>query len=180
MRNLFVLGALALAGTAGAQSINFGVTAGADLDIAKLENKTTNVTSYYKSEVGGFAGLFLEYRENKHFRVQAGANYMFDNDVFKKDSKGAIQLPLTLKFYVFPDKFNVQIGSRIRYTLDEYAIDYNRVHFGLTGGLGYELSKCFFVDANYIYQLNNGVNQDYDNTLSEKINYLQVGFGYRF
>ena len=180
MRNLLTAGAIALVSTVSAQSIKFGVTAGANVDFASLKDKAENTKTTYKSEVGGFAGLFLEYRENKYFRVQAGANYMFDKSVTKKESSGAIQLPIALKFYVLADKLNIQVGPRLTYSLDKYADLYNPINFSGAIGVGYEFNKCFFVDANYIHQLNDGINKDYNDNLSEKTNYAQIGLGYRF
>ncbi|MGO4911818.1 outer membrane beta-barrel protein [Leeuwenhoekiella sp. W20_SRS_FM14] len=56
--------------------------------------------------------------------------------------------------------------------------DINKLNIGAGAGLGYDFTENLFLEARYIFQLN-----DYfkiDNAPKIKTNYLNLGLGYRF
>ena len=92
-----------------------------------------------------------------------------------------LQIPVLLNYYLGDSGLNIQAGPQFTYILEDLGFfkdDINKLNIGAGAGLGYDFTENLFLEARYIFQLN-----DYfkiDNAPKIKTNYLNLGFGYRF
>ena len=89
----------------------------------------------------------------------------------------AIQIPAMFKYYV-ASGFNLQAGPQLTFDFEDYPEDWTGLNLGLALGAGYDFSERFMGEIRYGLQLNNHYTGDAD--LSAKINYLNLGVGYKF
>lgn len=171
MKKLFLTAAIALFATVNAQRTQFGANAGLLSGFAKVKSPAANET---KSETGFYAGFFAEINAGDKIRVQPALNYA------NIENGSAIQIPIMLKYYVDP-KFNLQFGPQLTFDLEKNPLPdfYNPTNIGLAVGTAYEFSSQFFLEARYSLQLNNHL-KNAPSGYSAKINFLNVGLGYKF
>jgi opacity protein-like surface antigen len=72
----------------------------------------------------------------------------------------------------------LQAGTSLLTYLNKKPDAIQRLNFALTGGVGYEFEK-FTLDARYNYQTNDYL-KDSSDANSLKINYFNIGLGYKF
>ena len=122
-------------------------------------------------ELGFYAGVFKEFPLGDGFQVQPALNLgVIDGDM-------ALQIPVMFKYYV-ANAFNLQAGPQITFDFEDYPEDWTGFNLGLAIGAGYDFSERFLGEIRYGFQLNNHYTGDLD--LSAKVNYLNLGVGYRF
>jgi len=149
---------------------SFGLTAG----YVNANAKTSDFNGdNSESESGFYAGIVLDNKISETVSIVAELSYM------NADNINFLQLPIFAKIYIANSSFNVQGGFQITYTLEEVLDDFTKFNFGLGGGFGYDITEHFFVETRYIFQLN-----DYfkgpDTVLESKINFFNIGVGYKF
>lgn len=88
-----------------------------------------------------------------------------------------LQVPLFLKYYA-ADKFYVNGGPQITYTLEEISDDFTKFNVGFGAGLGYEFTDNFYGNFRTVYQLNNYYTGDAD--VKSRNNIFNLGFGFKF
>jgi opacity protein-like surface antigen len=148
----------------------FGLTAG-------YANANAKLTSFGEtdkdSEAGFYAGLVIDNKLTEVVNLQVELTYLNVKDL------SFLQLPMMVKVYIAKSPFSIQGGLQITYTLEEIFDDFTKFNIGFGGGLAYDISEAFFVEGRYIFQLN-----DYytgpNNAIESKINFLNIGFGYKF
>ena len=93
---------------------------------------------------------------------------------------------LILSNYLFLSKyaigeggFNLHGGPQFNFILDETLDDISPISFGLTGGLGYDITENFFAEAHYHFQITNSFIGDFDG-LTARTDFLNIGVGYKF
>lgn len=148
----------------------FGMTAG-------FVNGNARVTAFGEeatdSEAGFYAGFVLNNELSETVSIQLELIYLnLDNTSF-------LQLPMFTKFYIGQSPFNIQGGFQITYTLEEVFNDFTKFNIGIGPGLGYDITDNFFVEGRYVIQLNDYFNGPED-VLDSKINFLNIGLGYKF
>jgi len=151
-----------------AQDIDFGVTAGylnAEGKI-KAEDFTISV-----SESGFYIGAVVDFTIDEKFHIQPELLYA------SIDDSDGILLPIMARYYV-SDKFNLQAGPQIVFSLEDTPEDFSSVEFDIAGGLGYDITDNFFLEARYTFQLNNSYTGPED--VKVRGNYLTIGVGYTF
>jgi opacity protein-like surface antigen len=156
----------------------FGVKAGFSSLAFKIKVEGTSVnediSGFY---IGGFAEFFL----SENFNLQpelAYASYSEDGE-----SSDVLLLPIMLK-YKANDKFGILAGPQFDYLLNEVdAEGLKRLGFGLAIGVSYDITENIIIDARYSFGLNDRIEDlgDFDGfDVKAKLNYLQIGLGYRF
>ncbi len=120
---------------------------------------------------GFYLGLIADITVSDVFHVQSELTYANIDDV------GFLQLPIMAKYFV-SEKFNIQAGPQITYTLEDVIDDFTKLNIGLAIGAGYDFNEEFFVQTRFAFQLNDYFTGNGD--FSSKINFLNVGIGYRF
>lgn len=209
MRKIMVaIIALCIACPAMAQtSVRFGIKAGGNLSFSKMSVENISVNS--DSKLGFYGGGLLEvspgYADNK-FKVQLEALFNQSNIEFQlpgtegftdKLKVNQIQIPLLAKYFIFPEfsvnlgpTFNLTLGGKESVLSDSLGVvqqqdlgsdDLNTFQIGLAAGTTYYICKGLFIDARYnpiFGQLNKESAEDMNGKL--KLNYLQLGIGYKF
>lgn len=171
MKKVFLFIAVVLGAVVTSQAqedARFGVTAGYLSANAKIESQGISLTD---SQGGFYIGLVADLNVAEKFNIQPELLYANVDDI------SFLQLPIMGKYYV-AEKFNLQGGIQITYTLEEVADDFTKFNFGLGGGLGYDINEDFFLQARYVFQLNNYFTGSED--ITSKIGFLNFGVGYKF
>ena len=168
MKKIYLLLSFSIFGMNNAQS-KFGVNAGALLMKSRVE-----VHNQVSKDNGNmfYGGVFGEFPiDDKVFKLVASANYAND----KGDTY--LYTPIYFKASLFSG-FNLQAGTSLLTYLNKKPDAIQRLNFALTGGVGYEFEK-FTLDARYNYQTNDYL-KDSSDANSLKINYFNIGLGYKF
>ena len=127
------------------------------------------------SESGFYLGIGGQYRWSENFALSGGLNYARNNE------SNFLQVPVFIQYYVGPSDFFIQVGPQFTYILEDLGYsegDVNKLNVGAGGGIGYDISDNFFLEARYTFQLN----KFYKPKAAPEIrtNYLNIGLGYRF
>ncbi len=159
----------------------FGAKAGFNssmsaIDITGFDDDSDAINGFY---IGGFA----EFEISEGLILQPELLFVSvietsDIDGVDSESYSSLYIPIMFKYYVV-DKFNVQAGPQITFSLEETIDDFSALGVDLALGLGYDITDNIFVDARYGYQLSNYYTGDSDG-VSIKSNTLQIGLGYKF
>ena len=160
MKKIFLAAVLFIAtsATIQAQLVQFGVKAGVnfasqtgDASLEGVEFDKEGITSYH-------AGLVAEIKLLDRFAIQPellystqGANYKTPVQDFKNEL-GYISIPVMAKFYL-TDSFSLEVGPQESFLVSE-KIDFDvengeTFEFGLNAGLGFKITKNFFVQGRY-------------------------------
>jgi len=166
-----VLGGLLALGTAfnaQAQQARFGLTGGYLNVRASIKADGLTLSN---SESGFYVGILADFELSEKFNLQP-------EFVYASIKEGeALMLPILGKF-AMSERFNLLLGPQFVFSLGENVEDLSNVEIGLTGGLGFDIDRDFFVEARYSFPLNNSYTGDLDVKL--RGNYLAVGLGYKF
>lgn len=151
-----------------AQDADFGITAGYLNADGKVEGGGITVSG---SESGFYIGAVADFTITEEFHIQPEAVYA------SIENGDGILVPIMAKYYV-ADKLNLQAGPQIVFSLEDTPEDISSIQFGLGGGLGFDVTDDFFVEARYSFQISNSYTGSEDVTL--RANYLNIGVGYTF
>ena len=152
---LIAVAVLGLSTTLQAQSIRFGVKAGANFanqsgdDVPDVDKE--GITSYH-------AGLVAEVKLLDGFAIQPellystqGASYKNAGEEFKNEL-GYLSIPVVAKIGL-SKSVNLELGPQASFLLNERKNfdpgDANTFEFGVVGGLGLNITKNLFVQARY-------------------------------
>ncbi|MDX1827991.1 MAG: DUF5777 family beta-barrel protein [Lutibacter sp.] len=147
---------------------SFGVTSGYLSAESKLDLEGTKFTD---SNSGFYVGIVADIKVSEEFHVQPELVYTNISDL------SFMQIPIMAKFYV-ADKFSLQVGPEITYTLEKTYGDATKFNIGLGLGAAYDFSEKFFIESRYTFQVNNYYTGNQD--VTSRINFLNVGLGYKF
>jgi len=170
MKKLFFVG-LAVVGfvcSSQAQDVRFGATAGYLNARGSVKAEGISISD---SESGFYIGAVADFEVAENFNIQPELLYA------NVDEASALFLPVLGKFAI-AEKFNLQVGPQLVFSLEEDIEDVSSVEFDIAGGLGYDITEDFFVEARYTFQINNSYTGSEDIKL--RANYLTVGLGYKF
>lgn len=151
-----------------AQEVRFGATAGYLNARASVKADGVSISA---SESGFYIGAIADFNVAENFNIQPELLYA------NVDEASALFLPILGKFAI-SEKFNIQVGPQVVFSLEESIEDFSSVEFDIAGGLGYDITDDFFVEARYTFQINNSYTGDED--IKVRGNYLTVGLGYKF
>ena len=171
MKKLFFVG-LAVVGfvcSSQAQDVRFGATAGYLNARGSVKAEGISISD---SESGFYFGAAADFEVAENFNIQPELLYVNVNEA------SALFLPILGKFAI-SEKFNLQAGPQLVFSLeDEIPDEISSFEFDIAGGIGYDITEDFFVEARYTFQLNNSYTGSEDVKL--RGNYLTVGLGYWF
>ncbi len=172
MKKLLLVIAMVAAGfTANAQETTFGAVAGFN----NLTFKASAGGMTASDDASGFyLGFFADFKLNDKFSIQPELQYVSSSQ--DGESSNQLALPVMAKYYV-SEAFSVQAGPMFDLVVDETGDDFNAFGLGLAAGLGYDINEDFFASARYSFGLTNRLDNDF---VSTKIDFLQIGVGYRF
>lgn len=157
---------------------SFGIKAGINSSTVSIKNWDN------KQKIGFLAGGVVTYQLSEHFDLQGEllyANRGYKTDIYLeisdknphdwKFSLSYLNLPVLLKWYPIGQGVYVEAGPQLGYMLDnsnsikdwpkdeprETSADgsYNRLDFGLVGGIGYSFNMGLFVNLRYDLGLTN-------------------------
>ena len=151
-----------------AQEVRFGATAGY---LNARESVKADGISISASESGFYLGAVADFNVSENFNVQPELLYA------NVDGSSGLMLPILGKFAI-SEKFNLQAGPQLVFSLEDSIENYSSVEFDIAGGLGYDITDDFFVEARYTFQINNSYTGSED--VKVRGNYLTVGLGYKF
>jgi len=153
-----------------AQNVRFGATAG--YLNARASAKVEGIT-VSDSASGFYIGAVADFEVAENFNIQPELLYASGFD-----EGSGLFLPILGKFAI-SEKFNLQAGPQLTFSLeDDIPDDVSSVGFDIAGGLGYDITEDFFVEARYTFQINNSYTGSED--IKARSNYLTVGLGYKF
>lgn len=170
-----------------AQETTFGAKAGYNslIAVAKFNgvSASDNVSGFY-------IGFFADIKTSEKFHVQPELQIVSSHQ--DGESASMLALPIMGKFYP-TDKFNVQFGPQFDLIIDD-SDGLKKLGFGIAFGSAYDLSDKVFVSAKYSLGLNNRLDiesivlneldpsinfQELDG-ITTKLNFFQIGLGYKF
>ncbi len=151
-----------------AQEVRFGATAGYLNARGSVKAEGISVSG---SDSGFYLGAVADIEVSENFNVQPELLYANVNDA------SGIFLPILGKFAI-SEKFNLQAGPQLVFSLEDTPDDFSSVEFDLAGGIGYDIDEDFFLEARYTFQINNSYTGSED--IKVRGNYLTLGVGYKF
>lgn len=151
-----------------AQEVRFGATAGYLNARGSVKADGVSISA---SESGFYIGAVADFSVSENFSVQPELLYA------NVDESDGLLLPILGKFAI-SEKFNLQVGPQLVFSLEDTPEDISSVEFDIAGGIGYDIDEDFFVEARYTFQINNSYTGNEDVKL--RSNYLTVGLGYKF
>lgn len=170
---LFILGIVLCGQLATAQSISYGVKAGANFATLSGGINTGNITSYH-------AGAVLEVKL-PFFGIQpellyssVGATVNGTDDI----RLDYISVPVVLKFYV--TKLSFEVGPQFSYLVNDNlnstsGFEIKNSDIGVLGGLGLNIAGGVFAQARYVVGVSNNSNFG-----GARNNVFQLSMGYKF
>lgn len=151
-----------------AQEVRLGATAGYLNARGSVKADGISISA---SESGFYLGAVADFSVSENFSVQPELLYA------NVDESDGLLLPILGKFAI-SEKFNLQVGPQLVFSLEDTPEDISSVEFDIAGGIGYDIDEDFFVEARYTFQINNSYTGSEDVKLRN--NYLTVGLGYKF
>lgn len=130
------------------------------------------------SEDSFFLGLGGRYLFSEKVGLTGHLNYAsYENTSF-------LQIPVLVNYFFGSSGLNIQAGPQFTYLIKDlgnFEVYVNKLNIGAGAGLGYDISKNLFVEARYVFQLNDQYKKEINRPgESAKVNYLNIGLGYRF
>lgn len=159
MKKIFLAAVLFIAtsATIQAQLLQVGVKAG--VNFASQTGDAFPEQNFDKEGITSFhAGLVAELKLLERFSVQPELLYSTQGATYKnaideyKNELGYISIPVMAKFYL-TDSFSLEVGPQASFLVSEKndfdVEDAETFEFGLNAGLGFKITKNFFVQGRY-------------------------------
>ncbi|MDY0090169.1 MAG: porin family protein [Flavobacteriaceae bacterium] len=161
-----------------AQMLQFGVKAG--VNFSTLEGDNTYDLSHYTNF---HFGAVLELGIFQNFSIQPELLYSsqgakVDSDAVKDIKYDYITVPVLAKFYLITDKLSLEAGPQFSFMINENVPDQfesKTFDFALAGGLAYNITNNFFVQARYVAGLSEAAK---DAEITNKV--IQLSAGIKF
>jgi opacity protein-like surface antigen len=178
MKKMIVLVAI-LAGVAGmqAQTLKFGLKAGANF--ANLEGNNVDGSTYTSFHFGALMEIkLLENLSLQPELMYSSQGTKIDEAAFDDINYNYITVPVLAKFYLTKEKLSFEAGPQFSFLVNENVQDQfegETFDFALAGGLGYNISKHFLIQARYVAGLTEA-----NKNAEVKNRTIQLSLGYRF
>lgn len=148
---------MATSATIQAQLLQIGVKGG--VNFASQTGDAFPEQNFDKEGITSFhAGLVAEIKLLERFSVQPELLYSTQGATYKnavqefKNELGYISIPVMAKFYL-TDSFSLEVGPQASFLVSEKndfdVEDAETFEFGLNAGLGFKITKNFFVQGRY-------------------------------
>ncbi|TDE27717.1 MULTISPECIES: porin family protein [Flavobacterium] len=177
---------LAISSTMQAQLVKFGIKAGLNYANQTGSEITINSTNYNKKDAitSYHAGLVAEIKLTDGFSVQPellystqGASYENAGEEFKNEL-GYLSIPVLAKFHL-NKTVSLDLGPQASFLLSERndfdVKNAETFEFGVAGGLGFNITKNFFLQGRYVLGLTEASKE-----AEVKNSVLQISAGFTF
>lgn len=164
------------------QNTSYGITTGYQSTVMKIKFLGLSQSQGFD---GFFVGLFADYSISDKFSIQPEVHF---SQVYNDgESLDELMIPVMVKYYV-NDKLYLQSGPFLDYIIEE-SEGFDKFGFGLGIGAGYNINDKLFASIRYSFGLNQRLTVDLvddfgssitSSDVSTKLNFLQIGVGYRF
>jgi opacity protein-like surface antigen len=182
-KSFFFLFAFALFFSVQAQSLRFGVKAGANFsDFSGSDAKDLSADM----KVGFHIGALIEFKLFENFSLQP--EVMYSSKGAKLDNVGEIDfddvdlnyitVPVLAKFYLISDKLSIEAGPQFSFLLDdnlEEQLESKSFDFAALAGLNYQFTDNVFAQLRYVAGL---TDSSEDAEIRNQV--FQLSLGYRF
>jgi hypothetical protein len=160
-----------------AQTLKFGLKAGANF--ATLEGNNVESSTYSSFHFGAL----LEVKLLENFSLQPELVYSsqgtkIDEAAFDDINYNYITVPVLAKFYLTKNKLSFEAGPQFSFLVNENVqaqFEGETFDFALAGGLGYNITEHFLIQARYVAGLTEA-----SRAAEVKNRTLQLSLGYRF
>jgi len=166
-----------------AQKAKLGITAGYQnlgATVSLLGNSESDNASGY------FIGFFADLSISDKVKIQPELSFV--QAIKNSETSNSLFLPIMIKYYV-NEKFYFQAGPAFDYIIEDNDF-MKKLGFGLGFGAGFDINEKFFISSKYTLGLNNRL-EDFEmadfvgfpidiSDMKMKLNYFQVGIGYKF
>ena len=154
-----------------AQKTRIGLTAGVVNAGGRVE--FDNGQTVNNNRQGIYGGLVFDYGITSRIHLETEADYVSagNTDFF--------QVPLLVKFYMGNTDFYFQVGGQYTYTLDETSEDISRSNIAFAFGAGFDINERVNLNVRFAPQLNDFQEEEVNNIVSTKINFLNIGVAYK-
>ncbi|MDX1278232.1 porin family protein [Oceanihabitans sediminis] len=154
-----------------AQDVTSGIRVG--LNISNLDFEPH--PEFENAHRNGFAiGAFVNYPLSEKVSLMPELVYSAEGGKAKELRANYIQLPVTLRFHF--GNLSVGVGPQANLKVWEYEDGYKNLILSGVGGLQYDISDTFFLDARFNYGFTN-ILEDNPAGIEAKNSTIQVGFG---
>lgn len=157
--------------TVHAQKTRIGVTAGVVNAGGRVE--FDNGQTVNNNRQGFYGGLVFDYGITSRINIETELDYV------SAGSTDFFQVPLLVKFYMGDTNFYFQVGGQYTYTLDETSEEISRSNIAFAFGAGFDINKRVNLNVRFAPQLNDFQEEEVNNIVSTKINYLNIGVAYK-
>lgn len=175
---IFLVASVAFAISAQAQSIKFGVKAGANFSNLKISFDSEGASPDGATSI--FVGGLVDFGLGDKIHFQPEIQYSIEGA--KDGDITYFNVPLMLKYYLI-EGFNIQAGPQFGLLVDAEGgtEGLKSSNFALNFGAAYEVAGGFFVDARYNLGLSNIAEEEPGfGDFTVKTKGFQLGVGYRF
>lgn len=179
MKNVFFLfvALLFINTTAQAQIIQFGLKGGANF--SNLEGDGVKGSTYTNFHFGAVAELkLLENLSIQPELLYSSQGTKINEAGFKDINYNYITVPVLAKFYLTTKKLSLEAGPQFAFLVNENVADQfegETFDFAATVGLGYNITKHFFIQGRYVLGLTEA-NKDAE--VTNRV--IQLSAGYKF
>lgn len=160
-----------------AQTLKFGLKAGANF--ANLEGNNVEGSTYTSFHFGALMEVkLLENLSLQPELVYSSQGTKIDEAAFDDINYNYITVPVLAKFYLTKNKLSFEAGPQFSFLVNENVQDQfegETFDFALAGGLGYNITEHFLIQARYIAGLTEA-----NKNAEVKNRTIQLSLGYRF
>lgn len=160
-----------------AQTLKFGLKAGANF--ANLEGNSVEGSTYTSFHFGALMEIkLLENLSLQPELVYSSQGTKIDEAAFDDINYNYITVPVLAKFYLTKNKLSFEAGPQFSFLVNEnveYQFEGETFDFALAGGLGYNITEHFLIQARYVAGLTEA-----NKNAEVKNRTIQLSLGYRF
>lgn len=153
------------------QQTRIGVTAG--LLNAGGRVQFDNDQNVNNNRQGIYGGIVLDIGITDRINIETEFDYL------SAGNTDFLQFPVLVKFYMGNTDFYFQTGGQYTYTIDETSDDLGRSNIAFAFGAGFDINDHFNLNLRFAPQLNDFQEEEVNNIVSTKINYLNIGVAYK-
>ncbi len=176
-RAIFMLIMIVSINSLNAQTLKFGLKAGANF--SNLEGDNVEGSTYTSFHFGAVVELkLLENLSLQPELLYSAQGTKVNGEAFDDINYNYITVPVMAKFYLTKNKLSFEAGPQFSFLVNEDVAEQfegETFDFGIAGGLGYNITDNFFLQARYIAGLTEASrNADVTNRV------IQLSVGFKF
>ena len=151
----------------------FGFKGGLNQSDVNATGLNGSKSGYIGTEL--YAGFFADSKLSEKFSLGNELLFSFTNDYH------FIELPIHFKYKIV-EKWNVSLGPKLDYIVDNDDVWNDFKQFGLSGEIGsqYRINSLFFAEVRYAQSFTRQINSDFFEFYNGKRNTFRIGLGVNF